>query len=113
MASESKYELRIAVPSSDCEVVRRLRAVASEFAAPLLVAEAPCYSPAWIAGRVFSGDEQGRQWEILGLYVFKDHAIKRCKTPDDFVAPIIPEQDQPEEPTEWEGCEWPLNVVTP
>lgn len=113
MASESNHVFCAAVDSPECELAKRLAAVAIAYKAPHHVRDVRCYESVWIAGRVFSGDEQGRQWEILGLYVFKDHAIKRCKTPDDFVAPIIPEQDQPEEPTEWEGCEWPLNVVTP
>ena len=90
MASESNHVFCAAVDGPECELAKWLAAVAIAHKAPHHVRDVRCYVPVWIAGRVFSGDKQGRQWEILGLYAFKDHAIKRCKTPDDFVAPIIP-----------------------
>lgn len=65
----------------------------------------------WIAGRIFPDDKQGRQWEILGLYSTREAALARCRTPHDFAGPMALDCDCPEEPTEWEGCEWPIDAA--
>ncbi len=46
-------------------------------------------------------------WEVLGIYVEEEAAVRRCHTDRDFVAPVELDRDAPEERMEWPGARFP------
>lgn len=46
-------------------------------------------------------------WELNGIFSQRHIAVRRCRTAQDFVAPITLDEDLPIHTTEMEGCEFP------
>jgi hypothetical protein len=62
----------------------------------------------WAAGRVYDVefDFDIPSWELLGIYRTKECAAQRCSCENDFVGPIVLDDDLPERTTEWPGILW-------
>ena len=54
----------------------------------------------------------GAAWEFQGVFVSKDLAVSACRTEQYFVAPVILNQQLPDDTREWPGCYYPNTKLT-
>ena len=62
----------------------------------------------WICGRMDPALQCG--WEVVGAYDSEQKAIDACKDATFFIGPQVMNQTNPEAPTSWPGCYYPLFV---
>ena len=62
----------------------------------------------WITGRVWSNGRGVSGWEVLGVCSRRDLAVDRCERENDFVAPLLVDEDLPDQQSEWPGASYPL-----
>ena len=59
----------------------------------------------WVCGRFH---EDGRPWEIMGIFTWKRDAIKTCVQSSDFIGPVELNKKLPQEIITWSECYYPL-----
>jgi hypothetical protein len=64
----------------------------------------------WIVGNLIERAEgqAHARWEFLGVFDERSLAVAACTLPTHFIGPARRNRRAPDEPHEWEGCEYPL-----
>lgn len=62
----------------------------------------------WICGQ--SKTKDGTVWELQGIFSTEEKAVEACRKPNYFVAPIILDEEYPEETEVMPGCYYPYYV---
>ncbi len=63
----------------------------------------------WIAGEYFATEEDPTaQWCVLGVFDSEEKARAACTQWHHFIGPEKLNERQPDGPTDWPGCYYPL-----
>lgn len=63
----------------------------------------------WITGRCRLVTDDGLvAWDIMGVFSSEALAVAACRSPDDFIGPLLLNVALPEALTEWPGARYPL-----
>lgn len=65
----------------------------------------------WLVGQTIEWhpiEEGGTVWDFQGIFDSEEKAVKACKTKNYFVAPVLLNEEIPEESTEFPDSYYPL-----
>lgn len=63
----------------------------------------------WITGRFRRIVDDGLiVWDIMGVFSSEAMAVAACRSPDDFIGPLLLNEQLPEALAEWPGTRYPL-----
>ena len=62
----------------------------------------------WLCGKFVASTPQGRVWEFQGIFFTEELARAACRDYTYWIAPVVPNEEQPHEAVEFEGGYFPI-----
>ena len=65
----------------------------------------------WLVGQFREVGRAGNVWDYQGVFSSRAKAVAACRTADYFIAPVMLDQEIPDEAQEWPGVEHPVAAL--